>query len=68
MTATVPTADICNKCGKKTRACRMMAGGDTGLYLCRDCWNAEMEWRKTRNANVILPYQHYELASWPGGK
>lgn len=46
----------CDNCGKTFhgpgRVRRLDLGGNSGIDLCRTCWQKEMAWRKLRNKTL----------------
>lgn len=48
--------DVCDYCtnfrGSVGPIRRLNTGGGSGVYLCRQCWNKEMKWRKQRNKTL----------------
>lgn len=49
--------DVCDNCGHFYDMVgpirRLNTGGGSGVYLCRQCWNKEMKWRKMRNRKLM---------------
>jgi len=42
---------------------RLDTGGSSGLFLCQECWKAEMEYRKERNKELAEDVQ-YQIIPW----
>lgn len=42
-------------------------GGGANLILCKNCWNREMEYRKTRNLSLGT-FAQYDIVRWEDGK
>ena len=42
----------CDRCEKYAEIGRLPTGGSTTVFLCRECWHAELSWRKARNRRL----------------
>lgn len=53
------TADYCDGCGAHSRYVGRIARNaidsqdNSGVYLCRNCWRLEMDWREQENRRVV---------------
>lgn len=47
-----PAQKSCDYGHFANRVHRLDTGGGSGLFLCREHWNKEMAWRKSRNADL----------------
>ena len=46
---------------------RMPTGGGSAVSVCRDCWERELDWRRTRNESTGAD-AWLELPDWDSGE
>lgn len=63
------TEQWCDSCGRKFvgsgKVRKLPLSGGGGVYLCKRCWEKEMEWRKERNKE-LSPGNRFPIRKWPG--
>lgn len=51
----------CEKCGEEKELRRVELGDGAGIYICKECFNDEMEYRKYMNSKYP---NIYKIENW----
>lgn len=51
----------CEKCDKEKELRRVELGGGAGIYICKECFHDEMEYRKYMNSKYP---NIYKIENW----